>query len=126
MIENSDNTLVSDISIVSQVNGVDLHSKKSYNYYNKIYPLETEDIYDDETNNLLKSMVRTKMKNIMFLPYKMIKNGSLLDTDFFDNITFNFYGLNTNSSKRTNRISIYIKLANENSEKIDKINYFNI
>ena len=113
------------IHMLPRVNMYDLHSRRDYAYFNKVYPLECENLYDIETNALLKSMVRTDMKDVLFIPFKMMKNGSLIDVRTIDILDFDFSS-NTEQSARYRTISIFIKLSDKNSEKIDKLNYSNI
>lgn len=109
--------------MIPKINTCALYSRQTYTYFNKIYPLQCEDLYDSETNALLKNMVRTDMKNVFFVPFRMMKNGSLIDIENIDTLQFDIiFGENVDPPI----INIYIKLADKNSEKIDKLNYLKI
>lgn len=60
-----------NIKINVQANG---HDISDYNrdclYYNKVFPIECMESYDDETNNLLKDMSQGKVKQLFFVPFK--------------------------------------------------------
>lgn len=70
--ENLENT-----TMLIQQNGRDLASRRHHIYYNKIYPLEYETAYDNETNLLLTHMVRTNIPNVLFMPLDIVMGGNL-------------------------------------------------
>jgi len=99
IIINTEENLQS-IGLFTQVDGIDVYNRCGYLYHNKIYPLEYETLSDDETNNLLRSMVRTNMPNILFIPLN-------IGISTYQDLKFCMTNA-VNSS-----IDIYIKLAVE-------------
>lgn len=120
-----------NIKLVVQANGFDLWSRKDYIFHNKIYPMECENLYDSETNNLLKDMVRTSnLKNVLFVPFRTAKNGCLLDIspsgcdskpakEIF-NIILSIYDC------PVGKIDIFMKVSDKNSDDIDKFSFAHI
>lgn len=121
-----------DAHFFVQVNGQDMWDRLPALYYNKIFPLECEGLYDEETNQLLRDMVRKSddTKNILFLPFRTAKNGYLLDMSpeseenvpwrHADTITLCIMGLQPNIDTT---IDIYLKVSKTNSKNIEKMNY---
>lgn len=120
-------------SMFIQCNGMDLWDMQDILIYNKIFPLQCENLYDEETNNLLKHVVRNRT-NIAILPFRTEKGGWLLDitpTDpnlipnqHISNLTLCIY--NSIPLDSATNIDIYMKLSNTNSQNIDNFNYLHI
>ena len=120
-----------------QANGYDLWGRLEYIYYNRVLPLQCENLYDSETNNLLQNMVRNKdndnLKKVLFFPFRSEKNGYKLDvgpningnreipSNRIDNLQLNLYEIGMQG-----KIDIFIRMTDKNSENIDKINYSHI
>jgi hypothetical protein len=120
-----------------QANGYDLWDRQSYIYYNRVLPLQCENLYDEQTNNLLQNMVRNKdndnLKKVLFFPFRSEKNGYKLDvgpningnreipSNRIDNLQLNLYKIGMQG-----KIDIFMRVTNKNSENIDKINYSHI
>lgn len=118
-----------------QANGCDLWDQQSYIYYNKVFPLQCENLYDNETNNILQNMVRNKdnvtLKKVLFFPFRLEKNGYMLDvgpninghreipSNQIDNLQLNLWGIGSKEGK----IDIFMRMTDKNSENIDKLNY---
>ena len=62
------NEIVQNIYFAIQVNGLNIYSPRGYLYHNKIFPLEYENSFDNETNTVLKQMVRNNVPNVFFMP----------------------------------------------------------
>lgn len=121
---------------VLQANGQDLWDRQNYIFHNKVFPLECENLYDSETNNLLQNMVRNKdnvnLKKVLFLPFRSAKNGHLLDTspnihgdsqipsNRIDNLQLNLYAV------PMGKIDIFMRVTDKNSQNIDKLNYSHV
>jgi hypothetical protein len=75
VIDTEENLEKSELWI--RFNGKDIVDRQKYIYYNKLYPLEYEKSYDDETNLLLGHMVRTNIPNILFIPLDIIMEGNI-------------------------------------------------
>ncbi|AYV77128.1 MAG: hypothetical protein Barrevirus13_17 [Barrevirus sp.] len=144
-----DEEISDDLCLVVQVNGRDVTSRKDYIYYNKVLPLECENLYDIETNELLKNMVRNKdnvaLKKVLFFPFRLGKNGWLIDITederrigwgvgngpveegrrqgYIDNLTIGIYNLPVG---KIGNIHVYLKVADQNSKNIDKLNYSHV
>jgi hypothetical protein len=120
-------------SMLLQANGMDLWERQDLLIYNKIFPLQCENLYDEETNALLKHVVRNRT-NIALLPFRTEKGSWLLDitpTDpnlipnqHISNLTLRIYNLIPLNS--VINIDIYMKLSNANSQNIDNFNYLHI
>lgn len=76
VVINTEENLEESVMLI-QLNGRDLANRCRYLYHNKIYPLEYETAYDDETNLLLGQMVRTNIPNVLFMPLDIIMGGNL-------------------------------------------------
>jgi len=128
---------VDNMYALVQGNGMDLWDRQPYIYYNKIFPLQCENLYDNETNNLLQDMVRNKdnevLKKVLFLPFRLEKNGYKLDVgpningkreipiNQIDNLQLNLWGIDMQG-----KIDIFVRMTDKNSENIDKLNYSHI
>ena len=91
-------TDLEDIKLVVQVNGYDIDDRFDYIFLNKIYPYRCEDLYDEETNDLLRQMVRDengKFKNVLFYPFKRSKMQTIINPSTHEvkseHIQLNFY-----------------------------------
>ena len=123
-----------NIFVVIQANGYDLWERLEYIYYNKIFPLQCENLYDVETNNLLHNMVRSndpELKKVLFIPFRTAKNGWLLDvspklsndqipSNKIDTLLIRLCGLSKDN------FNIYMKVSDQNSQNIDKLGYSHI
>ncbi len=130
IIPDSINVSLDNIKLVVQADGFDLWDRMDFLYYNKIFPLDCIGAYDDETNKFLECMVKNKT-NIMFIPFKVLKNGYSLDIskspnqlenplrEIF-NLTLSFYNI------QPCKLNVYIKVSDKKSENIDKLSYSSI
>lgn len=103
--------------------GVDMMSRCDYLDLNKIYPLECENLFDEETTQLLKAMIRNKnniaLKNILFFPFKTIRCGSLFLSNLTENFQINIW-LN-NLAPHCTGCDIYVKYQLHDTEQFDVI-----
>ena len=116
-----------------QANGRDLWERMDCIFYTKVLPLECENLYDAETNNLLQHMVRNKnnanLRKVLFIPSRTAKNGWLLDISpeepdtnhipsrHIDHVSLCLYGFPSGT------FDIFCKLSDKNSQNIEKLDY---
>ncbi|AYV77215.1 MAG: hypothetical protein Barrevirus19_10 [Barrevirus sp.] len=90
--DETKDSIISDTAITVQANGHDIGDSRDYLYFNRVYPVECMDSYDEETNDLLKDMSQEKVKNLLFVPFKFMKDGSLIDiNNIFSTTIFSMY-----------------------------------
>ena len=97
VIHTEENLENSELLII--LDGTDIASKRKFIHHNKLYPLEYEKSYDDETNMLLSNMVRTNIPNVLFMPLN-IATGSILSIRIF-------------KIMQTANVDFYFKLSDE-------------
>lgn len=115
-------------------NGFDMTECMDFIYYNKIYPLHCEKLYDNDENKLLEYMIKNNT-NIAFIPIRAEKNATLLDItpqDYnfipsrqIESIYLTIYNYDHNNNNHYN-IDVYMKLSDSNTKNIDKFNYSHI
>lgn len=74
IIKMDSGDVLNNIGLRIQIDGKDLGDKRDRTHLTKMHPLQCENAYDTETNNLLKDMVRKNITNVFFIPIKITED----------------------------------------------------
>lgn len=116
-IDTNEEFILEETSLVIRMNNIAYMDIQNGLIFNKIYPFQLSDLYDSETNKLLKKMVNCdkndKLRKVLFYPIRSRHNG-FLNFKNIDNLSLWIW------LKIKCNINIYLKLNHRYSE-IDPI-----